>query len=67
VSLALLEGHYPGVLLLTCTKAQLLALLTKLKREMEKCESVECCLGVVNTYILLVEEKAIEEITRELY
>jgi len=55
------------VLLLTCTKAQLLALLTKLKREMEKCESVECCLGVVNTYILLVEEKAIEEIARELY
>jgi len=55
------------VLLLTCTKAQLLALFTKLKREMEKCESVECCLGVVNTYILLVEEKAIDEVARELY
>jgi len=55
------------VLLLTCTKAQLLALLAKLKREMEKCESVECCIGVVNTHILLVEEKAIEEIARELY
>jgi len=55
------------VLLLGCTKAQLLALLTKLRREMEKCESVECCIGVVNTHILLVEEKAIEEITRELY
>jgi len=34
---------------------------------MEKCESVECCIGVVNTYVLLVEEKAIEEIARELY
>jgi len=55
------------VLLLGCTKAQLLALLAKLKREIEKCESVECCLGVVNTHILLVEEKAIEEIARELY
>jgi len=52
---------------MTCAKAQLLALLTKLKREIEKCKSVECCVGVVNTYILLVEEKAMEEITRELY
>jgi hypothetical protein len=31
--------------------------LKKLKKEMENCESVECCLGVVNTHILLVEEK----------
>jgi len=52
---------------MTCAKAQLLALLTKLKREMEKCKSVECCVGVVNTYILLVEEKSIEDITQELY
>ena len=52
---------------MTCTKAQLLALLAKLKREMERCNTVECCIGVINTYILLVEEKAIEEITRELY
>jgi len=52
---------------MTCAKAQLLALLTKLKREIEKCKSVECCVGVVNTYILLVEEKSIEEITQELY
>jgi len=51
----------------SCTKAQLLALLAKLRREMEKCEDRDCCLGVVNTYMLLVEEKAIEEITRELY
>jgi len=50
-----------------CTKAQLLALLAKLKREMERCGTVECCIGVINTYILLVEEKAIEKITRELY
>jgi len=40
----------------------LLALLVKLKREMEKCEDRECRLGVVNTYMLLAEE-----ITRELY
>ena len=52
---------------MSCTKAQLLALLAKLRREMEKCEDRDCCLGVVNTYMLLVEEKAIEEITRELY
>jgi len=51
----------------SCTKAQLLVLLAKLKRELEMCESVECCLGVVNTYMLLTEEKAVEEITRELY
>jgi hypothetical protein len=50
-----------------CTKAQLLALLAKLKREMERCNTVECCIGVINTYILLVEEKAIDEVTRELY
>jgi len=55
------------VLLLGCTRAQLLALFTKLKREMEKCEGVECYLGVINTYILLVEEKAIDEVARELY
>jgi hypothetical protein len=39
----------------------------KLKREMERCNTVECCVGVVNTYILLVEEKAVDEVTRELY
>jgi hypothetical protein len=44
---------------MTYTKAQLLAMLAKLKREMEKCDSVECCRGVVNTYMLLVEEKAV--------
>ena len=52
---------------MTCTKAQLLALLAKLKREMERCSTVECCIGVINTYILLVEEKAVDEVTRELY
>jgi hypothetical protein len=51
----------------SCTKAQLLLLLTKLKKDMEKCESVECCLGVVETYISLVEEKALDALTRELY
>lgn len=52
---------------MSCTKAQLLALLMKLKREMERCNTVECCIGVINTYILLVEEKAVDEVTRELY
>ena len=52
---------------MSCTKAQLLLLLAKLKKDMERCETVECCLGVVDTYIALVEEKAIEALTRELY
>jgi len=51
----------------SCTKAQLLLLLAKLKKDMEKCKTIECCLGVVDTYISLVEEKAIETLTRELY
>jgi len=50
-----------------CAKAQLLALLMKLKREMEKCETVECCTGVLNTYIMLVQERAIDEIASQLY
>jgi hypothetical protein len=43
----------------SCTKAQLLALLMKLKRE--RCNTVECYIKVINTYILLVEEKAVDE------
>ena len=50
-----------------CAKAQLLALLMKLKREVEKCESVECCTGVLNTYIMLVQELAVDEIASRIY
>ena len=52
---------------MACVKAQLLALLVKLKREVEKCETVDCCRGVLETYIMLVQERAVEEITSQLY
>jgi len=43
---------------MTCTKAQLLALLKRIRKEILQCSSVECCLEVLDRYIEIAEDRA---------
>ncbi|MEM4847276.1 MAG: hypothetical protein QW794_05930 [Thermosphaera sp.] len=49
-----------------CTKAQLLALLTRIKRDVENCRTVECAKQIVESYRQLIEEHALTEVWREI-
>ena len=51
---------------MTCTKAQLLALLSRIRREIYICRDIKCARNVINNYIELVREGAELEIWREL-
>ena len=49
-----------------CTKAQLLALLSRIRKDLKKCSSVECCLRVIDRYIEVAEDRAEAEAWLEL-
>ena len=51
---------------MTCTKAQLLALLLKIKKEVKECDNVECINSLFDYYITLVEEGSFKELEAEL-
>ncbi|MEM4889961.1 MAG: hypothetical protein QXJ64_11045 [Thermosphaera sp.] len=49
-----------------CTKAQLLALLTRIKKDIDGCKAIECAKQVVEYYRQLVEDHALTEAWREI-
>lgn len=51
---------------MSCTKAQILALLTKIKKDMRDCRTVSDCFRVIERYIEVAEEKAGTEAWFEL-
>jgi len=51
---------------MTCTKAQLLALLFRLRRDLLNCRDMDCVRIVIDHYIELVQDRAETEAWREL-
>ena len=52
---------------MSCTKAQLLTLLRKIRRELEECEDIDCAKSLLSTYIVAVEEKTFRELETEIF
>ena len=50
-----------------CTKAMIVALLRKIRREIEDCEDIRCAASIINAYIAAFEEKTFREIEAEIF
>ena len=50
-----------------CTKAQLLALFTKLEKEIRECRDLDCAVSIVITYKNIIAEKTFVDIEHELF
>ena len=51
---------------MTCTKAQLLALLSLIEKKMVRCNDVECALNIIHEVKEHIEELAEGEVLMEL-
>ena len=52
---------------MSCTKAQLLALLSMIEDKLKQCKSVECCISIIQTFKEVVAEKTYREIQHVLF
>ncbi|GEM_PF-2418449 len=49
-----------------CTKSQLLALLSRIRREIYACNNIDCARRVIDEYIVLIQDRAETEAYKEL-
>lgn len=54
------------VIEVSCTKSQLLALLTRIKKDIENSKNTECTKRVVESYRQPIEEHAMSEVWKEI-
>ena len=52
---------------MSCTKAMLVALLRKIRRELDECGDIDCAKSLLNTYIAAIEEKTYRELETEIF
>ncbi len=51
---------------MACTKAQLLALISRIEKDMSKCRDIDCAIHVIEEYRQIIEENAMTEALREI-